>query len=166
MGRGSSQVLRGTRMSAFLIRRTLLAVLTGFAVLTMVFLVVRVLPGDPAQVVLGDFASQSALEAMRTRLGLNKSLWQQYLEFLASALSGNWGVSMVTGRPVIEEILKVLPWTIELTVVSLILGLLAGVPLSESLVIWAWKDNLDFGSEMTGSLNLVPHITEKTRFTK
>jgi len=41
-----------------------------------------------------------------------------------------------------------------------------GIPLSESLVIWAWRDSLDFGSEMVGSLNLVPHITEKTRFTK
>lgn len=43
---------------------------------------------------------------------------------------------------------------------------LCGIPLSESLVIWAWRDSLDFGSEMAGSLNLVPHITEKTRFTK
>ena len=120
-------------MTAFLIRRAALAIVTGFAVLTLVFVLVRIVPGDPALVILGDYASESALQALRERLGLNLPLWDQYVEFLKGALMGNWGVSMVTGRPVIEEILKVLPWTIELTVVSLILGLLAGVPLG----VWA-----------------------------
>ena len=138
-------------MSAFLIRRTLLAVLTGFAVLTMVFVIVRVLPGDPAQVVLGDFASQSALEATRARLGLDKALWQQYFEFLGGAVSGNWGVSMVTGRPVIDEIMKVLPWTIELTVVSLILGLLIGVPLG----VWAAIHRNQFTDYVTRVVSLL-----------
>jgi len=120
-------------MTAFLIRRAALAIVTGFAVLTLVFVLVRIVPGDPALVILGDYASESALQALRERLGLNLPLWDQYVEFLKGALMGNWGVSMVTGRPVIEEILKVLPWTIELTVVSLILGLLVGVPLG----VWA-----------------------------
>src|SRR6266545_8325760 len=116
-------------MTSFLIRRLALSLLTGFAVLTLVFVLVRIVPGDPAQVILGDQASQSALEAIRVRLGLDKPLDVQYVEFLGHALRGDWGVSMMTGRPVIGEILKVLPWTLELSAVSLILGAAIGVPL-------------------------------------
>ena len=120
-------------MAAFLVRRALLAVVTGFAVLTLVFLIVRILPGDPAVVILGDFATEPALNALRESLGLNKPLWTQYVEFLANAVTGDWGQSMLTGRPVIEEILNVLPWTIELTLVSLVLAALVGIPLG----VWA-----------------------------
>lgn len=120
-------------MIAFLLRRAALAIVTGLCVLTLVFLIVRVLPGDPAQVILGDFASQEALAALRRRLGLDQPLWLQYARFLSGALTGDWGVSMVTGRPVIGEIMAVLPWTIELTVVSLMLGAVAGIPLG----VWA-----------------------------
>ena len=116
-------------MIAFLIRRTALAIVTGFSVLTLVFLIVRVLPGDPAQVVLGDFAGEAALAAMRHRLGLDLPLWAQYVQFLKGALTGDWGVSLVSGRPVISEIMAVLPWTIELTVVSLAVGAILGIPL-------------------------------------
>src|ERR1700686_1341459 len=116
-------------MTAFLIRRAMIAVVTGFAVLSLVFVLVRILPGDPAQVVLGDFANEAALRALRTRLGTDKPLLDQYLHFVVGALSGDWGVSMVTGRPVIREILQVLPWTIELTVVSLAFGAVIGIPL-------------------------------------
>ncbi len=116
-------------MTAFLIRRLLLSLFTGFAVLSLVFVLVRVVPGDPAQVILGDLANQQALDAIRARLGLDRPIWTQYADFMAGALRGDWGVSMVTGRPVIEEVMKVLPWTIELTVVSLILGAAMGLPL-------------------------------------
>jgi glutathione transport system permease protein len=115
-------------MTAFLVRRLALALLTGLAVLTLVFVLVRIVPGDPAQVILGDLASQEAMDAIRVRLGLNKSIPAQYLDFMSGALRGDWGVSMVTGRPVIEEILNVLPWTIELTLVSLFIGTLIGLP--------------------------------------
>src|SRR5215510_3103096 len=99
-------------MAAFIIRRLGFAIITLLAVLTLVFVLVRIVPGDPAQVILGDQASRDAIEALRARLGLDQPLTRQYAEFLAGALKGNWGVSMVTGRPVIEEVLKVLPWTI------------------------------------------------------
>jgi glutathione transport system permease protein len=116
-------------MTAFLVRRLALALVTGFAVLTLVFVLVRIVPGDPAQVILGDLASQEAMTVIRERLGLNKSLSAQYLEFMTGAVRGDWGNSMVTGRPVIEEIVKVLPWTIELTLVSLLIGTIIGLPL-------------------------------------
>jgi peptide/nickel transport system permease protein len=116
-------------MRAFVVKRLGFAVITLFAVLTIVFFIVRVLPGDPAMVILGDQASMEAIEALRARLGLDRPLWAQYVDFLTGVLSGDWGESLVTGRPVIGEILKVLPSTLELTIVSLILGAVVGIPL-------------------------------------
>ncbi|MCB9947659.1 MAG: ABC transporter permease [Rhodospirillaceae bacterium] len=116
-------------MLAYVARRLLLAVPTLLAVMTLVFVLVRIVPGDPAQTILGDQASQEALMAMRERLGLNRPLWEQYIDFLRDALSGDWGNSMVTGHPILQEILNVLPYTIDLTVASLIIGALFGIPL-------------------------------------
>ncbi|WP_342364225.1 ABC transporter permease [Terrarubrum flagellatum] len=120
-------------MGAFLVKRLGFAVVTLWAVLTLVFIVVRIVPGDPAQVILGDQADARAIAAMRTRLGLDRSLIEQYWSFLSGAAQGDWGVSLVTGRPVIREILAVLPWTIELTIVSMAIGAVIGVPLG----VWA-----------------------------
>lgn len=116
-------------MLQFVVRRLLSAVPTLLAVMTMVFVLVRIVPGDPAQTILGDQASAEALQIMRERLGLDRPLVEQYAEFMAGALTGDWGQSMVTGKPVLSEILRVLPYTIELTVVSLIIGAVIGIPL-------------------------------------
>ena len=122
-------------MTAFLIRRLGFAVITLFAVLTLVFVLVRIVPGDPAQVILGDQASRDAIEALRERLGLNLPLYEQYAVFLWGALRGDWGVSMISGRPVIQEVLNVLPWTIELTLLSLVIGIAVGVPLGVAAAV-------------------------------
>ena len=120
-------------MTAFVVRRLGFAVVTLLAVLTLVFFIVRVVPGDPAQVVLGDQASADAIAAMRVRLGLDRPLAVQYAEFLWGALRGDWGTSLVTGRPVLLEVREVLPWTIELTVAALVIGAVIGIPLG----VWA-----------------------------
>ena len=120
-------------MSSFVLKRVGFAVITLFSVLTIVFFIVRILPGDPALVILGDQASMEAIEALRARLGLDRPLIVQYGSFLSGVVIGDWGVSMVSGRPVIEEILKVLPATIELTLVSLVIGAVLGIPLG----IWS-----------------------------
>ena len=83
-------------------------------------------------VILGDQASMEAIDALRARLGLDRPLIVQYSDFMVGAL-GRLGYSLVSGRPVIAEILKVLPATIELTLVSLLLGALIGIPLG----IWS-----------------------------
>lgn len=116
-------------MFRFAVRRLFFAVPTLLAVMTLVFLLVRVVPGDPAQTILGDQASEQALEMMRDRLGLNEPIWVQYLDFMGNAFVGEWGQSMVTGKPVLAEVARVLPYTIELTVISLILGSIIGIPL-------------------------------------
>lgn len=120
-------------MHAFLAKRLILAVFTLWAVLTLVFVLVRIVPGDPAQVILGDQAGREAIAALRTRLGLDRSIPEQYITFMAGALQGEWGTSMVTGQPVMQEVLKVLPWTIELTLVSVLMGAIIGIPLG----VWA-----------------------------
>src|SRR5262245_56724886 len=101
-------------MLQYLVKRLLIAVPTLFAVLTVVFFIARVLPGDPAQVILGEQASAAAIQALRERLGLDRPLVEQYGSFVAGALTGNWGASMVSGRPVFGEVWNVLPFTIGL----------------------------------------------------
>ena len=120
-------------MGAFLVKRLIFSLVTLLAVLTLVFVVVRIVPGDPAQVILGDQADAAAIAALRQRLGLDRPMAEQYLSFLGGVMRGDWGVSLVSGRPVIREILDVLPWTLELTIVSMVLGTLIGVPLG----VWA-----------------------------
>lgn len=120
-------------MTRFVLRRLGFAVLTLFCVLTAVFALVRVLPGDPALVILGDQASQASIDALKARLGLDQPLHVQYVDFLSQVLSGDLGSSLITGRPVTQEILRVLPFTLELTVVALVLGVILGVPAG----VWA-----------------------------
>jgi ABC-type dipeptide/oligopeptide/nickel transport system permease component len=117
----------------YFLKRLLAAIPTLIAVLTVVFLLVRVVPGDPAQTILGDQATAQALAALRTRLGIDRPLYVQYFEFVFAALRGDLGNSLVSGRPIIEEIVAVLPHTIDLTVAALIIGCLLGIPLG----IWA-----------------------------
>lgn len=120
-------------MLGFVLRRLGFAAITLFAVLTLVFFVIRVLPGDPTVVILGDQASAQSIALLRERMGLDQPIWLQYLQFLGGALQGNWGTSLVSGRPVIGEILNVLPHTLELTAVALVLGVTLGLPAG----IWA-----------------------------
>lgn len=120
-------------MLGFVLRRLGFAVVTLFAVLTLVFFVIRVLPGDPTVVILGDQASAQSIALLRERIGLDQPIWLQYAQFLGGAVRGDWGTSLVSGRPVIQEILNVLPHTLELTALALVLGVAMGLPAG----IWA-----------------------------
>ncbi|MEO9458815.1 MAG: ABC transporter permease [Lentilitoribacter sp.] len=120
-------------MLNFIFKRILSSIPTLFGVLTLVFLLVRVVPGDPALAILGDAASEEALQAFRERMGLNAPLWDQYLSFLGQIISGSLGYSMTTGEPVLTTVLRVLPHTIELTLFAIFIGVIFGVPLG----IWA-----------------------------
>lgn len=120
-------------MVSFLARRLGFAVVTLFSVLTLVFLIVRILPGDPVLVILGDQASPASVLALRQRLGLDQPLPVQYGRFLLQAMRGDLGTSMISGRPVTEEILSVLPYTLELTIAALFLGAALGIPAG----VWA-----------------------------
>lgn len=131
-------------MMRYAIKRVLLAIPTLLAMLTAVFVLVRLVPGDPAAVMLGDQASAEALQALRKVMGLDLPTHLQYLHFLRDMLSGNFGVSMASGRTVLNEVSLVLPWTLQLTAASLLIGVVFGLPLG----IWAalrrnaWPDYL------------------------
>ncbi len=115
-------------MIFYILRRLLVAVPTLLAVLTLVFVIVRIVPGDPAIAILGDRATPAAVEALDAKLGLDKPIWRQYVTFIGRSLAGDFGSSMVTNRPILADVSAVLPHTIDLTVASMIIGILLGVP--------------------------------------
>ncbi len=115
-------------MIFYILRRLLAAVPTLVAVLTLVFLLVRVVPGDPAIAILGDRATPDAVAALRTKLGLDRSLAAQYFDFVGASLTGDFGRSMVTGRPIVTDVAAVLPHTIDLTLAAMLVGIVIGVP--------------------------------------
>jgi ABC-type dipeptide/oligopeptide/nickel transport system permease component len=113
----------------YIARRLLSALPVFLGVVTIVFLVVRVIPGDPATAALGDYASRDAVEALRRRMGLDRPLPVQYLEFLRDLARGELGRSLITGASIREQVAHALPFTIELTVVSILVGTALGVPV-------------------------------------
>lgn len=131
-------------MFEYLLRRLALAIPTLLLTMTAVFVLARIVPGDPALVILGDQATTEALAALRARLGLDQSLWAQYFSFLGGILRGDLGQSLITGKSVWAEVLAVLPYTIELTVAAIVIGVAAGVPLGAYSAVRrnAWPDAL------------------------
>jgi ABC-type dipeptide/oligopeptide/nickel transport system permease component len=116
-------------MIRYVALRLVLAIPTLLGMLTVIFVLVRVVPGDAAMVILGEQASEAALQALRRQLGLDQPLHVQYLDFLGSVLLGDFGRSLTSGRSVLDEVRFVLPYTIELTVAALGLGVIFGLLL-------------------------------------
>ncbi len=116
-------------MLTYIAKRLLVAVPTLLAVLTVVFFFVRIAPGDPAMIILGDQASQQALATVRHQLGLDQPIAAQYVEFLGQVLQGDLGASLVTHQRVWSEVASVLPYTIDLTLTALAIGVVLGLPL-------------------------------------
>ena len=122
-------------MFNYAMRRILQSIPILLIVLTLVFFVVRVLPGDPATAALGDYASKDAINALRAKMGLDVPLWLQYLRFLGDLGRGNLGTSIITGYSVSAQMVKVLPYTLTLTFCAISLGYLFGLPLGLSAAI-------------------------------
>jgi peptide/nickel transport system permease protein len=105
----------------------IIPVLLGVSI--VVFFMVRAIPGDPAQLLLGQQATQAQVERVRENMGLDKPVIVQYGIFLADALRGDLGDSIVTGRPVTTELLARFPATLELTAFAMLIAILVGVPV-------------------------------------
>ena len=125
-------------MLMHILRRLLLAIPTLVVVITIIFVVVRVIPGDPARARLGDQASEAAVNQLKEELGLNKSIFAQYVDYMWNLAQGDLGRSLVNRAPNWEQIQFVLPHTLELTFVSILIALLLGIPTG---VITAVKRN-------------------------
>lgn len=116
-------------MTAYILRRTVAALLTLVVISIIIFLMLRLLPGDPARLLAGELATAADVEAIRVKLNLNKPLTEQYAIFAQDLLRGDLGKSMRTEEPVLKEITDRLPNTLRLAVISIILSTLVGVPL-------------------------------------
>lgn len=116
-------------MTAYVVQRLLGVVVTVFFVAITVFLMVRLLPGDPARVTAGVLASQADVERLRDRLGLDEPLWQQGVIFVSGLARGDLGTSARTSNPVTKEISARFGATFKLALVSTVLAVLIGVPL-------------------------------------
>ena len=116
-------------MLRYIVQRLVLSIPVFLGVVTIVFLVVRVIPGDPAVAALGDYASKEAVDALRQRMGLNEPLPVQYVRFLGSLVRGDLGSSMITGSSIRDQVIHALPYTLELTVLAILIGTLLGIPI-------------------------------------
>ena len=117
-------------MGAFLFRRFVRAVPTLIGVTCISFFILRLIPGDPVQHLLGERGgSPELVQEMRAVLGLDQPLWKQYVLFLKSLLHGDLGNSLITGRPVIKEFWDHFPATVELSLFALLGAFLSAVPL-------------------------------------
>jgi peptide/nickel transport system permease protein len=112
----------------YVIQRALDAVLTILLVLTLVFLAMRVLPGDPAVAALGETATQEQLTQFRNAMGLNAPLPLQYLQFLWHMMRLDFGKSFVTNESIAGLLATNLPYTLELALAAIVIGMLMGIP--------------------------------------
>jgi len=119
----------------------LVAIPILLVVLTLIFILVRIIPGGPAVAVLGDYASKEAIEALEKEMGLDQPLWKQYTTYLTDLLHGDFGISIINGSPIGPTILRVLPYSLELTFASILIGIIFGIPLG---VVAALKRNKYF----------------------
>jgi len=113
----------------YLLRRLLLTVPVLLGVATLVFALIHLVPGDPAQSMLGESASPKEIEALQKSLGLDKPLLIQYRAFLAGLARGNLGTSFRFGTPVTQEIRKRLPDTALLAVCAMAVAIVVAIPL-------------------------------------
>lgn len=104
------------------------ALITVFLVLCFVFVAMRVLPGDPAVTALGDNASPEQLQVFRERFGLDKPLWQQFIQFVVNIATLDLGTSLVSGQSIARMLANNLPYTIELSLAAMAIGMAIGVP--------------------------------------
>ena len=116
-------------MYKYIIKRILMMIPVIIGVSLLVFLVLKMTPGDPARVVAGSEADEATVEMIREELGLNKPVMQQYVDYMIGLLHGDMGESYVNGKPVLDEIAARLPTTFALALASVLVAVIIGIPL-------------------------------------
>jgi peptide/nickel transport system permease protein len=127
-------------MLAFAARRLLLSLGLVWLVASLVFLMIHLIPGDPAELLLsqgGIAPDPAAVEELRERLGLNEPLWSQYVTYMSGLLRGDFGVSLQDEHPIAEEIALRLPRTLELVGTAGLISLALGIPLGVAAALRA-----------------------------
>lgn len=129
--------------------------ITLFGLLTMTFVIGRLMPIDPVLAVVGPDADSSTYEQVFQQMGLDRPIWIQYFYYLQDMLSGDFGYAILTGSPVINDIIRVLPATIELASVAIIFGVGLGVPLG----VYAATHRGQLGDHLTRIITLFGYST-------
>lgn len=117
-----------TKISLKIFNMLLMVAMTFLGLFIITFFIGRVMPTDPVIAIVGDRASEAVYQAMYLELGLDKPLWQQFLIFLGNILQGDFGNSVLTGEPVLDDIKRFFPATFELAFVATIGGIIIGIP--------------------------------------
>jgi peptide/nickel transport system permease protein len=113
----------------FVVRRLLLTIPVLWVMTLFVFLIIHLIPGDPVRTMLGFRATPDNVATARHQLGLDESLWRQYVDWLGGLLHGDLGTDLISHAPLSELLAQRLPVTLELTVLSMLLAIAVGVPL-------------------------------------
>ena len=123
-------------MIRFLVRRLLLTIPVLIGVATLVFSLIHLVPGDPVQAMLGESASPQDVAQLRTKLGLDRPLPQQYASFARGLVRGDLGTSLRTNQPVTDVILERMPATLELALSAMTVAILLAIPLGIIAAVW------------------------------
>lgn len=131
-------------MLSLLVRRLATAVPTLLGVVVVTFLLTRAMPGDPAAYFAGPAATQQAVEEIRAKLGLDRSLPEQFARYVADLGRGDLGLSLTTGQPVAFELWTRLPASAELTLLGLVFSVAIAIPLGVVAAVrqGSWVDHL------------------------
>ena len=135
-------------MIRFLLKRLLLTVPTFVALIFLVFVAIRLVPGDPVEVRMGEHGiSPERLAALRHELGLDQPVWRQFLDYLWQLAHGDFGASLSTSNSVMGEFLTLFPATLELSVAAMLLAVAIGLPVG---VVAAVKRGSAFDQGLMG----------------
>ncbi len=135
----------------YTITRIILTIPMLFILLTLVFVVLRVMPGDPVSAMLGDHAPAYVIERKKEELGLNRPMFIQYIDYLGQMARFDLGTSMIFNQKVTTPIKEKLPATLELTLTGMLFTLLIGIPLG-AYAASRRRTGLDFGIRLYGNI--------------
>jgi ABC-type dipeptide/oligopeptide/nickel transport system permease component len=115
-----------------------------FGLITLVFFIVRVTPSDPVSFIAGERATKEQVAELRQKWGLDKPLPIQFLIYIKQVVKGDFGISLYTHQPVMDDLMKRLPATLELTIAAMFLSILMAIPLGIISALWrnSWFDHL------------------------
>lgn len=150
----------------YLIHRLMAAVIATVGLLVAVFFIVRLVPGDPARRIAGPDATPELVAEIRSQLGLDDSIWNQFTEFIRGAIRFDFGDSLVTGQPAVDVIAERLPFTLELAAAGLavgcVLGTVLGVVAAAMTRGGAHPRFERYFVRITGGLGALPEIAAAT----
>ncbi len=116
-------------MYKYIIKRLMMLIPVILGISFIVFSIISLTPGDPARIILGNHASEEAVENLRQELGLNEPFIKRYISYVGSSIKGDFGSSYRTGKPVFEDIFGKFPLTLKLALFSMLLATALGIPI-------------------------------------